>query len=78
MKTMTSLAILILLTCGGIPFGCSDHPESDTHQPAVETMTGSAAEEAVNGIRKPIDKARKVQELQNARVDDMNKAAKDQ
>ena len=78
MKTMTSLIVLILLTCGGIPFGCSDHPESDTQESAVETATGSAGEEAENRIRKPIDKAREVKELQNARVEEMNKAAKDQ
>ena len=64
---------------GGITlFACSNNKEGESEKGKIETMTDKAAEELVNKIRTPMDRAREVEKKQLDRYREMEESLKDQ
>ena len=62
---------------GGITlFACSNNKEAESEKGTIETMTDKAAEELVNKIRTPIEKARDVEKKQLDRYKEMEETLK--
>jgi len=67
------------LFLGGVTFlACSNNKETESkaEKGTVEKMTDKAAEEMVNRIRTPINKARAVNDRQEDRLKDMEESLK--
>ena len=69
MKTLV-LLVLLCFTCSA----CSGGKNADSEKGEIEQFTEQAGKEAAESIKKPINKARKIDELAKERVDSMEKA----
>ena len=63
----------LCLLLAGMLLGCSGN-EEQKEPGAIEKMTDKAAEEAVQNIRQPMERAKQVQAIQDARVRAINEA----
>ena len=70
-KYLRSAFFFLLLAT--ILYGCSGDEEKK-EVGAIEKMTDKAAEEAVQNIRQPIERAKQVQAIQDAHVRAINEA----
>ena len=66
-------SVFFFLLLAGILCGCSGEQEKKEPS-AIKKMTDKAAEEAVQNIRQPIERAKQVQAIQDARVRAINEA----
>ena len=57
-------------------FACSNNKEAESEKGTIETMTDEVAEELVNKIRTPIEKARDVEKKQLDRYKEMEETLK--
>ena len=78
MKSIPLYIIIVLCLGSSIFWACSDNSDSESEKGLIETMTDNTAKEAVNHIRKPMDKARSVKNLQENRLKEQDEAINDQ
>jgi hypothetical protein len=64
------LAAILCFICGA----CSGGNNSDSEKGKIEQLTEQVGKEAAEGIKKPIDKARKIDDLAKERVGKMEQA----
>ncbi len=57
---------------------CSDNKEAESEKGVIEKMTDKAAQEMVNKIRAPIDKAHSVKDQQEDRLKEIDETVKKQ
>jgi hypothetical protein len=77
-KLMTYSAIIFFVACAGL-LACSNSNEaqSASQKGAIEKMTDKAAQNAINRIRTPLDKARTVADQEEGRFTDMDESLND-
>ena len=59
---------MALVVCSLLFFGCSKSEDVEPKKGAIEEMTDHAADVIVDKIKSPIDKARKVKEVEEERA----------
>jgi len=69
MKKLLLAALLCFICCA-----CSGGSDSDSEKGTIEQFTEQVGKEAAEGIKKPIDKARKIDEMAKERVEKMGQA----
>lgn len=77
MKKILLTSVIVMLLGGAALFACSNNKEAESEKGTIEKMTDKTAEEVVNRIRTPIDKAQSVKNQQEGRLNDMEKALKE-
>lgn len=77
MKKIMIYCVFALLFGGVLLLACSNNEETESEIGPIEKITGKAAEEMVNRIRTPINKARSVKDRQEDRINDMNESLKE-
>jgi hypothetical protein len=66
-----------IVLSGIIFLGCSEKKEAEAEKGRIEKFTDKKAEEIVDYVRTPVNKAREVSEMEEKRVRDMEKAMED-
>ena len=69
MKKILLAAMLCFICCA-----CLGGSNSDSEKNTIEEFTEQVGKEAAEGIKKPIDKARKIDEMAKERVEKMGQA----
>ena len=69
MRTLLLLVVLCFI-CSA----CSGGKNADSEKGSIEQLTEQVGKDAADGIKKPINKARKIDELAQERVDRMERA----
>ena len=77
-KKMIFFVVVLFLFSAGL-FACSNNTEAEaeSEKGAIKKMTDKTAQEVVNRIRTPINKARSVKVRQEGRMDDMEESLKE-
>lgn len=78
MKKLLLYSVIAMLLGSAVLFACSNNKEAESEKGAIEKMADKTAEEVVNKIRTPIDKAQSVKNQQEDRLSDMEKTLKEQ
>ena len=79
MKKKRMVAAMALFCGCAALFACSDNNEAESEPPkgVIEQMTDEAAQEAINHIRTPLDKARSAADREQDRLNDMDESIND-
>ncbi len=73
MHTMIT-GLLLILFCLAAGTGCAQKPGEQEEQSGIEALTEQAGRTAAEEIKKPIGKARAIEDLAKKRVQDMDAA----
>jgi hypothetical protein len=71
-QIITSLMIALFCLAGGL--GCAQKPGEEEEKSGIEALTEQAGRDATEEIKKPIGKARAVEDLARQRVQEMDAA----